>query len=91
MFFSTINTVKILILDLAMDIDSATYNWLCKNTGKMKKHKSCCNEITYTQEFDLFSVRRDQLAATQAHCELHTRGTHGELRTQEAHGKLHAY
>jgi hypothetical protein len=49
------------------------------------KQQSC------TQEFDLFSVRRDQLAVTQAHCELHTRGTHGELRTQGAHVKLHAY
>ena len=40
LFFSTINTDKILILDLAMDIDNATYNWLCKNTGKMKKPRS---------------------------------------------------
>jgi len=43
---------------------------------------------SYTQEFDLFSERRDQLAATQPHCELHTRGTHGELRTRGAHGEL---
>jgi hypothetical protein len=86
--------VKILMLDLAMDIDSATYNWLCKNAGKTKKPRSipiATKQQSYIQEFDLFSVRRDQLAATQAHCELHTRGTHGELRTQGEHGKLHAY
>jgi hypothetical protein len=82
------------MLDLAIDIDSATYNWLCKNIGKMKKPRFmpvATKQQSYAQEFDLFSVRRDQLAATQAHCELHTRGTHGELRTQGAHGKLHAY
>jgi hypothetical protein len=36
MSFSAAGTAKILMFDLVVALDSATYNWLCENTGSGK-------------------------------------------------------
>jgi hypothetical protein len=76
------------MLDLAMDIDSAYVKTLVRRRNLGLCPLQWNNNHVH---IDLSSVRRDHLAATQAHCELHTRGTHGELRTHGAHVELHAY